>query len=694
MHFRKNIFWLLACLIACLTGPSWALANGTAAQKQSASFANYNLVEGDSQVGIHGVRLNFDVLMKFRGDAVLNEGQSSIDYEVIATFFDETGRPIPANIDAGDFADSMGNVTDTVRIVQAKFHQNFDQVAMFVPYYAMSQLPGKRKIMVRLAVVDTRDSSLVGESELLTSYFTMPELNRFRVRMNRIEVAEKDGKDDSWDYYFLNRREVLPDIRWSLLRGRKIMLMSEKQKNKTVYEGDPEEDQTELFTLAKNDRIKLRVQDFDLITFSDEIGTVELDPWSGEFSPNQEIDIAFGQVLSARFEFEQLREPKLLLSYFEMLEGESEEGVTGIRLSFEYKLEYDIVGVRFRVRLAEMLADSVFTPRFAWVVSGPAEHVEGADFQLTSNSGKVELFIPQYGLSPAPFDKQNNVIRLTGEWRLDGQVFSMASRQRQLLQKYKPINDFVFGQWSAGEEIREGIAGLLFSCEYHISGHYLKDLPGAVLRLYPEMKMQLGAVPPGYLQHVAPADAEWENDALLLSPEVDSSRLNLFMPYYMLPKELPNLQLDLSYHADMTWEGKKTDIGGFKLKQEIVLPRRMSLRIRVKEVGAKRERRLFNQPALEWRVYQGNMEKYRSRPIAHDKTTLAWRPEESAELVLTEKDLIRVEVYRVVGTAEPMRLGAWEGELEDLPEIQKGFHKLEVEGLKKLTVKVEEIVEQ
>lgn len=690
MQFSKYIARLLLGLSLMLTWPSLMWGKGADTEKQSASFANFSLTDGDSLAGIHGLRLNFDVLMKFRGDALIKEGESSIDYDVVATFFDESSRPVFTNPDAVFFTDRQGHLTDTTRIVQAKFHQNFTQVAMFVPYYAMSQHPGKRKLMVRLAVFDRRDSSLVGESDLLIAYFEMPELNRFRVRMNRIEVAEKDGKDDSWDYYFLNKREVLPDVRWSLYRGRKLMIMSDKQKNKVVYEGDPKKDQTRWFTLAKPDRIRILVQDFDLITFSDEIGTVEMNPWSGEFSPNQEIDIAFGQVLSARFVFEQLVEPKLLLSSFEMLEGESEEGVTGIRVSFDYKLEYDIVGVRFRVRLAEMLADSVFSPRFAWVVSGPAEHVEKADFQLTSNSGRVELFIPQYGLSPAPFHKQNNSLRLSGEWRLDGQVFAMASRENQMLQKHKPINDFVFGQWSAGEEIRDGIAGLLFSCEYRVSGHYLKDLPGAVLRLYPEMKMQLGAVPPGYLQRIDPAEAKWENDALLLSPQVDSSRLNLFMPYYMLPKELENLQLDLSYHADMTWEGKKTDLGGFKLQQEIALPRRMSLRIRVKEAGAKREKRLFAQPELEWRVYQGNMEKYRSRPIAHDKTVLAWRPEESAALVLTEKDRIKVEVYRVVGSSDPIRLGGWEGELEDLPEVKKGFHHLEVEGLKKLTVKVEE----
>jgi hypothetical protein len=693
MQFRKDIFLFLYCLFVGMTSPMWMKGNGPATYDQSATFANFNLVDGDSLAGIHGIRLNFDVLMKFRGDAIIGEDESSIDYDVVATLFDETGRRIASNADAIAYSDSNGNCTDTTRIVQAKFHQNFEKVDLFVPYYAMSVLPGKRKISVQIAVFDKRDRRKVGESELLTANFEMPVLNRFRVRMNRIEVSEKDGKDDSWDYYFLNKREVLPDIRWSLLRGRKQMLMSDKQKNKVVYEGDPEKDQTQWFTLAESDRIVIRVQDFDLITFSDEIGAVEMNPWSGEFSPNREIDIAFGQVLSARFMFEQLREPKLMLSTFELLESDSEEGVTGIRLRFDYKLEYDIVGVRFRIRLAELLTEADFSPRFAWVVSGPAEHVEAADFQLTSNSGTVELFIPHYGLSPAPFREKPSLLLLSGEWRLDGQTFPMAGRQRELLQKHKPVNDFVFGQWSAGEEIREGIVGLLFSCEYRVSGHYLKDLPGAALRLYPEMKMQLGAVPPGYLQRIAPADAKWKNDVLLLSPEVDSSRLDLFMPYYMLPRELENLQLDLSYHADMTWEGKKTDLGGFELEQEISLPRRISLRIRVKEAGAKRQKRFFNQPALEWRVYQGNMEKYRSRPIAHDKTILEWRPEEAAELVLTEKDHIRVEVYRVVGNSEPTRLGLWEGELTDLPEVQKGFHKLEAEGLKKLTVKVEEVGE-
>ncbi|MEM0996338.1 MAG: hypothetical protein AAGN35_04630 [Bacteroidota bacterium] len=682
MSPAKQIYHLL---FLCVLGLAQSTHATPLKLRQSVTVTDFQLTDGDSLDGVSGVRIAFDLKMKYRGAQLLGDAESSLPYDVIAYLIDATDIAVPAAPDASDYQNASGEFRDSLRISLSKTRNDFKGRSMFLPYYALGLLPGQRRLRIRLVVVDGRNGETVGDWESESFFLAMPPVKRFRLDLKGIIVSDKDPRQDSWDYYFLNKREILPDVRWTIFRGKKILFRSERQKNTTVYEGDPEKDRTGWFSLAEGDRIDFYVHDFDLITFSDVIGDTTLSPWTSAGSEVQEL--AFGQVTRARFVLQGLEEPKLKLTRFEVQEGHREAGVTGIRVRFNYALDYDILGIRFLVKLNERFGEEVRVPRFARVIAGPVALREGATFELTGNEGAVTLFLPHYGLDPDP--KRAVLLRLSGEWQLDGQQFDLMHRDRELLDKARPVQDLVFGQWKGEEVIRGGIAGLRFTAQYELADRYLTELDSASVRLFPRMETQNGPVPPGYLQHIAPENAQWENDALRITSEVDTAALELFFPYYMLPTDLPNLQLKLAYTAILAWEGREVPLGEFKLEQQMSIPPRMKMKLRVAAVGAKKERRIFSDPGLEWRVYLGNTEKYRSRTIPHAKSTVAWRPDEAVDLLLSEKDLIRIEVYRIPGNGDPFRIGVWEGTSVDFPEARKGLRTLEVEGLKKLSVVIE-----
>ena len=106
---------------------------------------------------------------------------------------------------------------------------------------------------------------------------------------------------------------------------------------------------------------------------------------------------------------------------------------------------------------------------------------------------------------------------------------------------------------------------------------------------------------------------------------------------------------------------------------------------------------MITNPNLQWRVLIGKEEMTLSS-VRYNSRNARWSATDQAELVVSDKDRIRVEVRHIGMEGAPRVLGVWEGFVYELPMEGKGLTKLRMESpdrngggsVKRVMISVEE----
>ena len=391
----------------------------------------------------------------------LNADENAATYGLTAHILDHEGLPVHAQEDARKYRDMRGNCRDSVRIVQGKSKNEWRGETFFIPYYAIGVGRGRRKLKVELRLRDLETGRLVGKSEWIDFAFKKPETRLFRVTMQDILTEKTDANGETWDYQFLNPREIFPDIRWGIRRGAEVVFQSDRQKNALRYEGEGEEDMTPYFALSNGDQITLYIHDFDMISFSDEIGSLLLDPFAPETVLFHVKSYAFGRVKEANFSLEGLNKPALDFTRFDVIEGEREKGVRGIRMRFDYKISPPAGRLALPCRCRAIVGRR---PAFSRALVGDFRDLPWSirmeNWTCSTTKGQSRSFCHNMACAGPDHAKTPPLLRARAHVGLGKRQFDLGFRQQQIMRPDRPYEDMEFGQFKIGEYVDGGVNGL------------------------------------------------------------------------------------------------------------------------------------------------------------------------------------------------------------------------------------------
>ncbi|MEM7039543.1 MAG: hypothetical protein AAF570_21390, partial [Bacteroidota bacterium] len=525
---------------------------------------------------------------------------------------------------------------DSVRVFHGRQQIAWRDETLFIPYYAIAVGEGRHKLQLELHVRDLKTGRVVGKSDPLPFAFEKPEVQLFQVRLQDIYTEETDDSGETWDYQFLNPREIQPDIRWGIKRGDELVFQSDRQKNSTHYEGDPEEDVTPHFSLSEGDHVTIFVYDFDMISFSDRIGTLSLDPWAPDAVLSRMEKYTFGRVKEAVFAMEALNKPSLDITRFDLIEGVRENGVMGMRLKFDYKIQRRLEDSKYLVHMEQIWGDVHIVPSFARVLRGPAVMDEEDEVELLHNEGQVEVFVPQYGLLHTAQEGSAPLMRLIAKVQLGDRNFDLGHRQQQIMRPLRAIEDLEFGQCKVSQQVHRGVHGVQISFEYRLSDQYFDDLDRSRFALRPKIKTNFGPAALADMDLLSKHELNKEATEIALYPDNDSGVVDLFMPYYLLPPDHKSMDIRVEVDGLMVLRkdaATRKYIGKFDGPQvSLELPEIRMRHFAVREIQARKERWMITNPNLQWRVLLGDQVMNASR-IAYNSRRSRWTAEEQMELV-------------------------------------------------------------
>lgn len=242
--------------------------------------------------------IKFDVVLKYSFNQLLKQGDSCDQYIVEVRL--KQNKLLLATKGYSNYQDQEGYVKTSYSIPLSNDFHSFEGVTVQVPLAAVDLPEGVQTMKASFKLIDKQsrliDNYVTGESYAVS----FPKKIRLKIAVKEIQVAETDFSNEFWDYFFVDTNTARPEVCWSvLLAGRKIN-GSPFTENSYNYKDLTGNDAVE-FTISKNDIFYINVYDFDMLSFSDDVGSLRMDMNETKYTSGGYFVSNFGKVIKMNF---------------------------------------------------------------------------------------------------------------------------------------------------------------------------------------------------------------------------------------------------------------------------------------------------------------------------------------------------------------------------------------------------------
>ena len=279
---------LLVCL---LTGNLLAYA------KQEVSIKNISTAT-KTHNEVNCLEVKFDATLKYSYNQLLQQGDSSDQY--LVELYLKTDGFIPAAKGYGSFQDKDGYVHAGYKLLLSHDVKYFGSITLYIPLAAIQVADGPQVLKPVFKITDSQQKALL--TPLTGEAFTVnfPERINLRMQVREIQVEETDFKNEMWDYFFIDTTNARPEVCWSvLLAARKINGSPHSKDSYSYYDSEGKDDVE--FAICRNDIFYINVYDFDMLSFSDLIGSMRMDMNDMKQFSGSSFTTKFGRVKKMDF---------------------------------------------------------------------------------------------------------------------------------------------------------------------------------------------------------------------------------------------------------------------------------------------------------------------------------------------------------------------------------------------------------
>lgn len=195
----------------------------------------------------------------------------------------------------GTMTDSIGRLKCSGPILLRYDVKMYGDFTVYIPFAAMQVPSGIQRIKPVIKIVD--QTGHIIKPGFGGEYFSMevPPKLRIRVSVKEILAAEKDQKGENWDYQLNHPESGKPEVCWSINYSGQLLSRSPYEINSYTY-SDPDGRYDFEFTISKNDLFYIEVEDFDVTSYSDKIGTLKVDMNEMQMLSGANINVKFDKV--------------------------------------------------------------------------------------------------------------------------------------------------------------------------------------------------------------------------------------------------------------------------------------------------------------------------------------------------------------------------------------------------------------
>lgn len=667
---RAILFWGMVLAGLAGTASSQNIAFG------KAQFSDVEILPDQTYDGLKGIAIRCKLQV-----SEVTATPSPVNYAIHCQVQDEDRQQLPATANAGRYADRDGMVRDSLAYSPTTQETGLDVHTMFLPYVAMGLGPGSQRISILVSLRNQSTGQVVAYSGPHELRFTKPAMQLYRMAVDRIESYTTDVDGETWDYKFLNARDIYPELIWSLRRGNQLVFESPKQKNDTIYIGT-QGDRSPWLWLSEGDRIHFYVHDFDLLGFSDLVGSLSIDVWQTGFRSGRAAELNFERVRQATLSQDVLAPPKIAVTGYELLEQEQVDGVTGTVVKLDYTVQHALPNAKYFIGLS---SEGV-APKSVKVIGPGAVPVGDGMVELLAQQSSLELFIPHYALRPISAHAESRRLQMTVKTLIDGQVFELSRQQRPLTKPPQPVTDIVYGQWSAGVHDIAGRGGLRITLAYEVPAAYFEATGDKAIFLVPQVSTAWGEIDPSQFEVLSPEGVAWQSGRLALSAANRKGALDLFLPFAKCPPGGGNVPVSAQYNCLLRYDYGETSLGTVVKGGPLDVPILRPLALGLREASVVRRQWILSNPDMYWELYCGNLMLLRS-PVVPAERNARWEEDSVCQTIVAASDRIELRVYHKEMDGAPDRLlEIWSGQLSQLPDKEKGNFRLQTHNLKKMVI--------
>lgn len=279
---------LLVCLLA---GNLWLYA------KQEVSIKNISTAT-KLHNEVNCLEVKFDAVLKYSYNQLLQQGDSSDQY-LVDLYLKNDGY-IPAAKGYGSFQDKEGYVHTGYKLLLSHDVKYFGSITLYIPLAAIKIADGAQVIKPVFKLTDQKQKALHIDIAGEAFTITFPERINLRMQVREIQVEETDSKNEMWDYFFADTTNALPEVCWSVLLATRKINGSPHSKDSYAYHDSEGKDDVE-FAICRNDIFYINVYDFDMLSFSDLIGSMRVDMNNMKQFSGSSFTTKFGRVKKMDF---------------------------------------------------------------------------------------------------------------------------------------------------------------------------------------------------------------------------------------------------------------------------------------------------------------------------------------------------------------------------------------------------------
>ena len=265
--------------------------------KQEVVFKNISL-QTKTYNEVSCLVVKFDALLKYSYNNLLQQGDSCDQYVVEIRF--KNNSYIKTTTGYATYTDADGYAKNSTLLLLSNDVKLFDNLVVYIPLAALNLTEGLQSIKPVFSVANKWNNKVPVTGTAENFQVGVPQKMSLNISVKEIVVAETDFKNEFWDYFFIDTNTAKPEVCWSILLAAKKINGSPYAKNSYTYHDSEAKDDV-LFTISKNDIFYINVYDFDMMSFSDIIGSMRVDMNDMEKYSGSDFSTKFGKVLKMDF---------------------------------------------------------------------------------------------------------------------------------------------------------------------------------------------------------------------------------------------------------------------------------------------------------------------------------------------------------------------------------------------------------
>ncbi|MFN8298786.1 MAG: hypothetical protein U0T75_06750 [Chitinophagales bacterium] len=283
---RTLVTILICCLVNLLPAQQVSVSNITCTN------ANY----GDATC----MAVHFDVQLKQTYNELLKAGDSAGFYILELRLKDGQGNWVSPSKGFGSCTDSSGRLKVTLNMPLNYESKIYAGQTIMLPFAAIGLEEGLVKLQPVVSVVDGWNQKRANDATGVMLDCIIPAKLHLNFSVREIQVEALNSKSQSWDYKLPDADNDKPEVCWSLLEANKKLCTSPFKANSLLYRDEEGKDDF-VFTISRGDIFTIQVQDYDLNSYSDKIGSMKIDMNDMEKFSGSSFTSKFGRVVKLEF---------------------------------------------------------------------------------------------------------------------------------------------------------------------------------------------------------------------------------------------------------------------------------------------------------------------------------------------------------------------------------------------------------